>query len=43
MLAQARMSRSAGYEQELVQVMREHDLLSPGEEEQMIEYLFNSY
>jgi hypothetical protein len=42
MLAQARMSRSAGYEQELVQIMKEHDLLFPGEEEQMIEYLFRT-
>ncbi|HJX06178.1 MAG TPA: hypothetical protein VJ461_05695 [Candidatus Nanoarchaeia archaeon] len=42
MLAQARTSRSVGYEQELVQVMREHDLLAPGEEEQMIDYLFRT-
>ncbi|MBU1198512.1 MAG: hypothetical protein KKF46_05940 [Nanoarchaeota archaeon] len=31
-----------GYNQELVQVMKEHNLLMPGEEKQITRYLFQT-
>lgn len=39
-MAAEAMERGLGYPQELVQVMKEHELIAPGEENQMIEYLF---
>jgi hypothetical protein len=39
-MAAEAMERSGGYPQELVQVMKEHELLMPEDEKQMIDYLF---
>jgi len=39
MVAEAQ-EREWNYPRELVQIMREHDLIQPGEEEQMTDYLF---
>jgi hypothetical protein len=33
---------NSDYPQKLVQIMREHELILPGEEEQMTEYLFRT-
>jgi hypothetical protein len=34
------VERETSYPQQLVQIMREHSLIVPGEEDQMVDYLF---
>jgi len=38
--AEARRHEGTNYNQELVRVMKEHELIEPEEEDQMVSYLF---
>jgi hypothetical protein len=42
MVSEAKEHESANYARELVQLMREHELIFPEEEEQIMSYLWNT-